>query len=144
MKALYFIPVAILLFSCKGAKSDIKTATHKKALFTTLYSSAYQGRDTEENVVITNQKSLEELYMSVNNEEVPTIDFSKNQVVALFLGTKNTGGHAIAIDRVEAKEGKIIVYKKIQKPDRDAMVTLALTNPFVIAEIHSKNEIEFK
>lgn len=144
MKTLYLVPMFLILFSCKCVKTENNKASNKNALFTTLFSSAYQGRETAENLIITNQKDLDELYASVNNEEVPKVDFSKNQVVALFLGTKNTGGHGISIDRVEAQDNKIIVYKKIQRPDKDAMVTMALTNPFVIAEIHSKNEIEFK
>lgn len=134
----------LILFSCKCVKTENNKASNKNALFTTLFSAIYQGRETAEDVIITNQKDLDELYASVNNEEVPKVDFSKNQVVALFLGTKNTGGHGISIDRVEAQDNKIIVYKKIQRPDKDAMVTMALTNPFVIAEIHSKNQIEFK
>lgn len=144
MKTLYLVPMLLILFSCNCAKNQNNTALKEKALFTTLFSAIYQGRETAENVIITNQKDLDDLYASVNNEEVPKVDFSKNQVVALFLGTKNTGGHGISIDRVEAQDDKIIVYKKIQTPDKDAMVTMALTNPFVIAEIHSKNKIEFK
>ncbi|CAM4067708.1 protease complex subunit PrcB family protein [Flavobacterium antarcticum] len=116
----------------------------KASLVTTIYTSQYQGRESESNIIIDNQKDLVALFKSVGAEEMPNIDFSKNQVVALFLGTKSTGGFRISIDRVEESEGKIYVFKKIETPKADEMVTMALTNPFVIAEIHSKKEIVFE
>ena len=123
-----------------------KSSENKAApsgLYKVLYQSNYQGRDSEENVVLHNQEDLNALFKSVGNDEIPKVDFSKNQVVALFLGTKNTGGYSITIDRVEVDGAKLIVYKK-EEHSKEGTVTMALTNPFIIAEIYSKKEIVFK
>lgn len=138
----YLIPIVLVFLSCNSMKNSTSISSEKSKLFTELVSAPYQGRASESNVIVTNQKELEALYQSVGNEEVPKIDFSKSQVVALFLGTKNTGGYTISIDRVEEQEGKLHIYKKVETPKR--MATMAISNPFVIAEIHSKKEIIFK
>lgn len=144
MKSIYLIPIVFLIFACNGMKDTSEHLSAKSGFFTTLYSSQNQGRDTESNVVIDNQNELNALFQSVGVEETPKVDFTKNQVVALFLGMKRTGGYTISIDKVEELDGKLIIYKKVDSPEADEMVTMALTNPFVIAEIHSKKEIIFK
>ena len=83
-------------------------------LCTSLYSSNYDGKDVASNLVIQNQADLNILYTSLSIEEIPKIDFTKSQVVALFLGQKNNGGYTISIDRVEETSDKIIIYKKIK------------------------------
>lgn len=49
-----------------------------------------------------------------------------NIVVAAFLGTRNTGGYSVEINRVE--DGKIRVAEKA--PAKDAMTTQVITSPF--------------
>lgn len=144
MTKLYLIPLVFIVFACNSMKNNAESKPLKSSLFTTLISSDYQGRDTESNVIIDNQKALNTLFQSVGNEEVPKVDFAKNQVVALFLGMKKTGGYSISIDKIQEIDGKLILYKKVNRPKSDEMVTMALTNPFVIAEIHSKKEIIFR
>ncbi|WP_051224554.1 protease complex subunit PrcB family protein [Flavobacterium tegetincola] len=124
--------------------SDITVnKTGKPELYTVLYTSENQGKDEESTSVIRDSEALSVLYESVGIENVPEIDFKKNQVVALFLGTKRTGGYGITVERVEEVNNQISIHKKITTPQGD-MVTTALTNPFVIVEIHSTKEIIIK
>lgn len=138
----YLIPIVLVFLSCNSMKNSTSISSENSKLFTELVSAPYQGRASESNVIVSNQEELEALYQSVGNEEVPKIDFSKSQVVALFLGTKNTGGYSISIDRVEEQDGNLHIYRKVETPK--GMATMAISNPFVIAEIHSKKEIIFK
>lgn len=125
-------------------KNSAKASSDKSDLCTNLHSSQNHGHENASDIVIGTQEELESLYKSVGKDDIPAIDFTKSQVVVLFLGAKNTGGYSISIDRVEEENGKLVVYKKIEKPAPGAMVTMALTSPFVIAEIKSKKEIIFK
>jgi hypothetical protein len=143
MKKIHLIPILFILLACNSMKNSGTSNEAKSNLYTLLYSSNYQGRDEESNVVITNEKELTTLFQSVGNEQVPKVDFTKNQVVALFLGSKNTGGYSISIDRAEVIGNQIMIYKKIETP-KGGMVTTAFTNPFVIVTIHNKKEIVFK
>ena len=141
MKSSFLIPIVLVLFSCNSMK---KNGENKSKLFTTLHSSAYQGRAEESNMIIDNQADLNALFQSVNQETIPAVDFNKNQVIAIFIGTKKTGGYEVFVDKVVEEEGKVLIFNRVEKPTPGAMVTMALTNPYVIAEIHSKKEIVFK
>lgn len=143
MKKLYLIPLVFLIFACNCKKNTIQNKMAEPLMFRTLLASQYQGRDAQSNVVIKNQQDLDLLFKSVGSEDFPKVDFKKHQVVALFLGSRNTGGYSISVERVEEDGDRIIVYGKVENPD-GGMVTTALTNPFVIAEINSKKEIIFK
>jgi hypothetical protein len=136
---ILFVPV---LFCCNATQDAAENKT-VKPLFTILYSSQYQGREMESTLVVSNQSDLVTLFLSLGKSEIPAVDFKKSQVVALFLGTRNTGGFQISVASVAEENGKVIVYKKTEKSD-SKMVTMALTNPFVVAEIYSTKEIIFK
>jgi hypothetical protein len=136
---ILFVPV---LFCCNATQDAAENKT-PKPLFTILYSSQYQGLEMESTLVVSNQADLVTLFLSIGKTEIPAVDFKKSQVVALFLGTRNTGGFQISVASVAEENGKVIVYKKIEKSD-SKRVTMALTNPFVVAEIYSTKEIIFK
>ena len=143
MKLRYLIPLVLLVFSCNCKKNTTQNKVTEPLLFRTLLTSQNHGRDVQSNIVVNNQKDLDLLFDSVESSISPVVDFDKHQVVALFLGVKNTGGYSISVDRVEEIDNKIVVYSHIENPD-GGMVTMAITNPFVIAEINSKKEINFR
>lgn len=142
MKNILIIPVVLAFFACNSSKKSTESKPAATNLYTVLYSSEYHGREEESHLVVTNQNELNNLFQSVGNTEVPKVDFAKNQVVALFLGTKNTGGYGISVDKVDEQTDQILVYKKEVTPS--GMATMALTNPFVIVQIHSKKELIIK
>lgn len=143
MRLFYLIPLMFVAFACNCKKNSIQNKVTESLLFRTLLTSQNQGRDVQSNIVVNNQKDLDLLFKSVGNDDSPKVDFDKHQVVALFLGVRNTGGYSISVDRVEEVDNKIVVYSHVENPD-GGMVTMAITNPFVIAEINSKKEIIFK
>lgn len=142
MKKLFIIPAFLLILSCNTMNTSGKASSDKTDLCTNLVSSQNNGKEEPTNLIIRTQDGLESLYKSVGRDEVPKVDFTKSQVIALFLGTKNTGGYSISVDKVVEENGKLVIYKKVESPK--GMATMALTNPFVIAEIHSKKEIIFR
>lgn len=143
MRLFYLIPLVFVVFACNCKKNTPQSKVTETLMFRTLLTSQNQGRDVQSNIVINNQKDLDLLFDSVESSISPVVDFDKHQVVALFLGVKNTGGYSISVDRVEEVGDKIVVYSHVENPD-GGMVTMAITNPFVIAEINSKKEIIFK
>lgn len=136
MKKLVALFSVIVLFSCSSTKST------KDVSFQVLTDSGYRGKKTESYEVIDNHQDLKKLYDTVKDEIVPNVDFAKSRVVALFMGEKNTGGYAISIESVRQEKGKVIV--KIKKSYPDGMVTMAFTQPYVIAKINTTKKIEFE
>jgi PrcB C-terminal len=62
--------------------------------------------------------------------QAPPVDFSRDMVVALFMGERPTGGHRIEITRVERADSGLSVRYRSQAPDPGTMVSQALTQPF--------------
>ena len=142
MKHIVLIPMVLAFFACNSSKKSTERKPGTSSLYSILYSSENQGKEEASHLIVNNQNDLTALYESVGNTDVPKVDFSTNQVVALFLGSRNTGGYSISIDRVEEQDNQISVYKKEVTPS--GMVTMAFTNPFVIVEIHSTKAVVVK
>lgn len=134
----------IVSCNCKKATVTEEKAMSKKTTFEILSESTYQGREEEAFEVIKDDNSLKKLYQSINNENVPRIDFTKETVVAVFLGQKNSGGYAIKIKNAIEKDDKIYIEVEKISPQPGQGVTMAMTNPYSIAKINSTKAIVFK
>ncbi|WP_026705572.1 protease complex subunit PrcB family protein [Flavobacterium soli] len=143
MKKLLLVPIIAIIVSCNCKKTTVteENKKHKEPLFEVLSESAYQGRDNETFEIIKDNASLKELYKSINNENVPTIDFTNNRVIALFLGQRSSGGHAIKVKNITEKENKIFVDIERIAPKPGENATMAMTNPYSIVKINSNKEI---
>ena len=62
----------------------------------------------------------------------PAVDFSKDMVAAVFLGTRPTGGYSVAIAGARREKDVLIVEYVERVPAADALVTQVLTSPFHI------------
>ena len=68
-------------------------------------------------------------------EKMPTVDFAKDMVVGIFLGTKPSAGHEVAIVGVRP-EGKDLVVEYVQKqPAPGTMAAQILTEPFHLVAV---------
>ena len=65
----------------------------------------------------------------------PAVDFGQDMVVAVFLGTKPTGGFAVEIVRTHLEADVLVVEYTERRPGPDASVTQALTAPFHIVRM---------
>ena len=60
----------------------------------------------------------------------PSVDFSRDMVVALFMGERPTGGYAIEVTRIERTDAGLAVHYRTTRPDPSAMQMQVLTQPF--------------
>lgn len=148
MKKLFIVPIIAMIVSCTCKKATVAdenpASAAKQPLFEVLSESAYQGREEGALEIIGDETSLIQLYQSINNENVPKIDFSKQRVVALFLGQRNSGGYAIKVKNVIEKDNKIYVEVENTSPKAGENATMAITNPYAIVKINSIKKIVFK
>lgn len=66
---------------------------------------------------------------------VPTVNFANETVLAIFRGTRPTGGYAIDVRDVTLDGGDLLVDVRLVDPGADAVVTQALTSPWVILRV---------
>lgn len=97
----------------------------------------YSGVDSAVRTVIRTSGEWSALWATLsrngpfdpNPPAVPAVDFSREMVVFVALGTRSSGGHTIDIVRVERLGDIIEVEVKSTSPGPNCMTTAALTQP---------------
>ncbi len=84
-------------------------------------------------------RSVEEwsrLWMQHAGERTrPSVDFSKDVVVAVFMGTRPTAGFGVEIVRVREEGPTLVVSYKETRPAPDSVTAQILTSPFHIVAV---------
>lgn len=66
---------------------------------------------------------------------LPSVDFSREMIAALFMGERGTGGYEIEITRVERAGSGLAVHYRSRGPTPGAMLTQTLTQPFHLIKL---------
>ncbi len=66
---------------------------------------------------------------------VPTLDYRRETVVALFVGTKPSGGYGIEVRAVREEEGDLYLDVALTEPAAGAINTQAITSPWLIVRV---------
>lgn len=141
MRKMIALSVVLLtIITACTTKQGVATTSDKA--YTVLKQGEYGGRETKSHEVVTSQAQLATLYKELNIEEVPAVDFSKYNVVALFMGQKNSGGYTIGIKSVTFDGNTATVNTKETAPE--GMATMAITNPYCIATITKTKNVTVK
>lgn len=75
---------------------------------------------------------------------MPVVDFGQSRVVAFFWGQKPTGGFSIQLLSTRVVDSTLRVELRLSSPAPDAMVTQALTSPFLMLEVPARfTRVEF-
>lgn len=66
---------------------------------------------------------------------LPAVDFTRATVLAIFQGQRSTGGYGIEVLDVSLDGGDLFVDMRFVEPAPDAIVTQALTSPWVMVQV---------
>ena len=66
---------------------------------------------------------------------LPAVDFGREMLVAAALGTRPSGGFSVAVQKVVVRGDRLDVVVLESCPARDAMVTMALTQPVHVVRV---------
>ncbi|MCX7643338.1 MAG: alkaline phosphatase family protein, partial [Armatimonadetes bacterium] len=91
-------------------------------------------------IVITDAEEWKELWEQVHKDKIPApkapaVDFSKNMVLAAFMGQKPSSGYAIQIAEVAWNDGEVLVKVREGTPAKGAILLQVLTQPFHIVVV---------
>ncbi len=89
------------------------------------------------NAVITSQEQLDEIWLKAFTMDMPpeklNVDFTKNSVVVLFLGSVNKGGHSIEITGIKSNTDKgFQIGAEHKLPGKNCMSSMAIEFPYFI------------
>ena len=153
-----FIPISILVVfaSCKSTKETSKEVTNtttttentntaaaptfKEVIFSTLSEGNNGGFMGKQNVVITSQEKLEEVWNEaysnyMKKPAVPLVSFESKMVLLVTMGEQNNGGFSIKVASITEHENNIIVIVEETIPGNSCMTTSVITFPYEIIEM---------
>ena len=104
--------------------------------FTNVAKGDVSGQQETRQVTVRTAAEWQTLWKSHSpTEKLPAVDFSKQMVVGIFLGSKPSAGHEVEIVGVRT-EGKDLVVEYVQKqPGRGTMAAQILTEPFHLVAV---------
>jgi hypothetical protein len=65
----------------------------------------------------------------------PAVDFTREMVVALFMGSRSTAGYAIEIVSAREEDGAFVVRFRERRPERGALLAQMITSPYHIIAV---------
>jgi hypothetical protein len=116
----------------------------------TIEKGTQSGIDKPLQVVVTNKTQWAELWNKHNSQRLPKpplpeIDFSRESVVFVTTGTKNSGGYAVEISDVKRSGDNAEVLVTAKEPNPGGFAIQALTTPFhIVAVPRIKGEVKFR
>ncbi len=130
----------IIVSSCSNSSNGTSVTTHSDSTikWTKLISGNQCNIETSLDVLITNQAQFDSIWAKAFTmdmpPEKPVIDFTKNTIVALFLGTVNKGGHGIEIAAINQSTDKEYSIEAIHKlPGKNCFSSMAIEFPYFLA-----------
>lgn len=108
--------------------------------FWNIQKGYYSGITQPLQIVIRDQDQWVALWRSHSSiragpSPAPSVDFSVEMVVGVFLGQKSTGGYEVEITRAEEAGTQLRLYYRESSPSPDAIVTQALSQPYHLVRI---------
>lgn len=82
-------------------------------------------------VIMRDADSFRQLWQAHSglNDNVPTVAFEREMVVAIFMGEQPTGGYSLNISGIEETPTELVVRYQEKRPSSDQMVIQMLTAP---------------
>ena len=111
--------------------------------FTTLLQGDQSKVAKRVNYLVTSDEGLKELWSMLGTKSaMPKVDFNTRSVVAVFAGEQATGGHSIAVAKIEDSASARTVSVALTAPGEGCMSAQVITAPFQVVELPS-TELEF-
>jgi hypothetical protein len=116
------------------ATQDAAEVTPEQQSHTRLAASDQSGFQEPAELVLRDQASFAEAWARVHAMLVPApppprVDFTRQMVVVLAIGTRSSGGHAVRFDGMDREGDGARVRYTVSEPGPDCMTTQAITAP---------------
>jgi hypothetical protein len=144
-KIVSLLSLSILFMSCK----PVQPIVAENDEYQVVYKSQIGGKKEKSNLIIKNYEEFNALISELNIGEeefgkLLSIDLEKHDLLVCFLGEKSTGGYDIDVEKVKFLPNSSEVILKEIVPEKNAMVTTALTAPYMFVTLPKNKTILIK
>lgn len=141
MRTLASLAVTLLVLAC--CTSNAQTPGGEAVNFRTLSAGQYgaaaksEQQARESSVAVATDDSTYRALWSriIGDEQPPAVDFTKESVVFLALGSRSTGGFAVRPMAVLTDGDTARVNTIVEKPERGGIVATVITSPYAAIAI---------
>jgi len=127
--------LAAALLQPPGAARAAQPATTAPAM-RTIDKGDQSNMDDAAQVVAKTQQEWQQLWQKHTPDRPrPAVDFSKEMVVGLFLGSRPTAGYILEIVSAVQDNGSLVVKYRESIPQRGSMTAQVLTSPYHVVAV---------
>ncbi len=141
-KIISLLSLSILFLSCKAKQPVVD----ENDVYQVVYKSQIGGKKEKSNLIIKNYEDFNALISELNigeeeYEKLLSIDLEKHDLLVSFLGEKTTGGYDIDVEKVKFSPTSSEVSLKEIVPEKNAIVTMAVTTPYIFVTLPKNKSI---
>src|SRR5688572_20969607 len=104
--------------------------------FTNVAKGDVSGQQETKQVTVRSAAEWKALWNDHSpTEKMPNVDFAKDMVVGIFLGSKPSAGHEVEIVAVRTQENELVVEYVQKQPGRGTMAAQILTEPYHLVAV---------
>jgi hypothetical protein len=150
MKRFLLLLGALLVMAVQGCSSARTVATGAQGSekpggdlpvpFTPVLEEVYSGVSEPTERVVQDRATFRRLWDETQSirtpkPEPPEIDFARESVVVVALGTRPTDGYRIRVENIQERTGAVEVTVGKYAPGQNCLSTQAITKPIAIARM---------
>ena len=110
-----------------------------------VFTALYTGIDQPRRLIIRTSQEWQAIWSELRRDQYPitappAVDFRQSMVILAALGIRGTGGHAIQIEGVSRREGRLFVVVRQVSPAAGCVATQALTSPVDAVQVPQSDE----
>ena len=132
------IEVAVLTYGPNGTltqTSPANLAGTGPVPFTELAHGTLSTVSTRANYLITSSAELLALWAIIDAPgQTPTVDFTKNNVIAVFAGNEPAAGYSIKVSQIEDAQSRMVTVS-LTKPGGSCLPAQPATSPYQVIEL---------
>ena len=119
-----------------GSALGVVSAQVPAPAFTNIAKGDASGQQIGRQVTVRTAAEWKALWKEhAPTEKMPEVDFTRNMVVGIFLGSKPSAGHDVTIVGVRAQDKELIVEYVQKQPARGTMAAQILTEPYHLVSV---------
>jgi len=104
--------------------------------FTSVAKGDMTGQQIAKQVTVRTPAEWKALWKDHSaTEKMPVVDFTKNMVVGIFLGSKPSAGYDVEIVGVRTQDKELIVEYVQKQPGRGTLAAQILTEPYHLVSV---------
>lgn len=131
MRTLSILALASFSAACLGP------GPAEELTITQLAKGQHSLQTEQQFEMITGQPQFRHLWSRFDAGAPPSLDFTRETAIAVFMGERPTGGYSIHVNAVTHGDGELLVDVVLQAPGPECMTTQAFTQPYEMVSVPS-------